>query len=172
MVAYLMDANSFIKPANQYYRHNNFPSYWSWLEGHINDDIFITSNILAELNSLEDELSEWISGIPNLQCANPARDQMAILKYAEVMQFLNESDYYTDVSMRLWADGSKADPWIIAYASAHNLIVVTEEKSNLRGIINSGNPTKKEPKIPDICEAMEIACITLDEMLVAMNLSV
>ncbi|BGE81825.1 DUF4411 family protein [Staphylococcus petrasii] len=170
MSGYLMDANSFISPANKYYKHSVFPSYWAWLESHIGQQIYITREIFNELTAQSDELKDWITQIPSPNCVNPSRDQKTVTEYGKVMQFLNTSRYYTDVSVNLWAAGSKADPWIIAYAVAHDLIVVTEEKSNLNGIINSGNPTKKEPKIPDVCEAMNIPCITLDEMLLQMKL--
>jgi hypothetical protein len=46
-----------------------------------------------------------------------------------------------------------ADPFVIALAQERKLTVVMAEKSK---------PTK--PKIPDVCRALDIPCITLVEM--------
>lgn len=170
MSVYLMDSNSFISPANKYYKHSVFPSYWNWLGGQIGKNIYITTDIFKELTVQSDDLKDWVTHLTSPNCVNPSRDQKTLIAYGKVMDFLNTSKYYSNVSADLWAKGTKADPWIIAYASAYNLTVVTEEKSNLRGIINSGNATRKEPKIPDVCEAMNIPCITLDEMILQMQL--
>lgn len=55
---------------------------------------------------------------------------------------------------------TKADPWLIAAAMAKNAIVVTNEQA-VHPIPN--NPLKKEPKIPDVAEAMGVRSINLRE---------
>ena len=55
---------------------------------------------------------------------------------------------------------TKADPWLIAAAMVKNAIVVTNEQA-VHPIPN--NPLKKEPKIPDVAEAMGVRSINLRE---------
>lgn len=48
-----------------------------------------------------------------------------------------------------------ADPWLIAHAKAYSGRVVTFETSA---------PTSKKPKIPDVCEKLDVKCLNVYEM--------
>jgi len=49
-----------------------------------------------------------------------------------------------------------ADPFVIALAKVENLAVVTGEKA-------SQNPSK--PKIPDVCDELEIECLSILDLM-------
>lgn len=79
--------------------------------------------------------------------------------YAEIMRYLNDSGYYLPPSIENWSHDEKADPKLIAMAATYNLQVITFELPT--GHLNKNNPMKKEPKIPDVANAMNVGCISL-----------
>ena len=61
-----------------------------------------------------------------------------------------------------WVDADAsdpADPWLVAFAAHYGYGVLTEEKPAAKQKLKS-----KRPKIPDVCEAWDVRCINLDEL--------
>ena len=70
---------------------------------------------------------------------------------------------YKQKSFDEWATFEKADPWLIAIAKAHDYTIVTMEERNRN--LNPSNPTSKEPRIPDVCDALGVNCINLYDLM-------
>ena len=77
----------------------------------------------------------------------------------ELIIILKEHENILDLKKKK----SGADPFVIATAKVYNCTVVTEEKRS--------NSTKIE-KIPDVCNAYGIKCITFLDMLRELNIKV
>lgn len=59
---FYLDSNVLIQAKNQYYRFENFPSFWEWIKKKCEDGKIKTSKIvLDELLKGKDELSKWVS---------------------------------------------------------------------------------------------------------------
>ena len=90
-------------------------------------------------------------------------DAAALAEYAAVLNYLSESPLYKQKSFDEWATFEKADPWLIAIAKAHDYTIVTMEERNRN--LNPSNPTSKEPRIPDVCDALGVKCINLYDLM-------
>ena len=75
-------------------------------------------------------------------------------RYGEIIRWVNSRDY-RDYAKDIFNRG--ADPWLIAFASVHQLTVVTLEKSEPQ--------SRKDVKIPDVCIGFGVTCIDTFEML-------
>lgn len=82
------------------------------------------------------------------------------MKYAEILNYINESNYYNDNSLRNCFNLKVAYPWIIASACCKNLTIVSNEQpnGNLRAGSLNGNL-----KIPNISREYGVQTISLFE---------
>ena len=95
------------------------------------------------------------------------RDQSIMLKYSEVLNYLQCSPLYNDKALRSWSDVNVADPWLIAAAAAKGYTIITFEQS--AGKISEKNPSGR-PKIPDIAKVFEVKCEDLYYFMRKMNI--
>lgn len=58
-----------------------------------------------------------------------------------------------------------ADPIVIAYAKAHQLIVVTEERIRKEELNSNGKVGGKKIKIPNVCERIGVSWVNTVDML-------
>lgn len=165
---FLIDANSFVTPYQNFYPFDFAPGFWEQLKKVlINDSVSILDVVEAEINKGDDELTEWISAMPELKIVD-RRDQSIMTKYGAVLSYLQNSPLYNDKALRAWSDVSVADPWLIATAAAKGYTIITFEQS--AGIISEKNPSGK-PKIPDIARAFDVKCADLYYFMRKMNIS-
>ncbi len=71
------------------------------------------------------------------------------------MEWVREQPRFTKEAVMGFA--RKADPGIVAYARAHGSVVVTNDVA--------APDWKSNVKIPDVCGAMGVSCISLLELL-------
>jgi len=89
------------------------------------------------------------------------KQQQIVDKYAQVIQFLQNDSCYSEKALRLWADKSVADPWLIATAVVYGFTIVTFEKYVKA---NANNPSGV-PKIPNVAEHFQVRTIDLFQMI-------
>ncbi|MCL1935333.1 MAG: DUF4411 family protein [Defluviitaleaceae bacterium] len=83
----------------------------------------------------------------------------------DIINYINESDKYSDKALISWSDYNIADPWIIATAKTYNYVVITlEQLRNTNTLKNNG-----KVYIPEICEYFEVECKDIYYMLDNMN---
>jgi len=129
------------------YPRDVFPSAWRKIEGLVESETLIAvEEVLEELKAQDDELLEWASD--RLQMFVPLDQSLQ----TEAKLVLSSHPNLVDLKKRK----SGADPFVIASAIVNDCTVVTEEKP-------SGGPGR--PKIPDVCRAYKVECITVLEML-------
>lgn len=155
---FLLDANTFITPFKNYYPFDFAPGFWRQMESRIKwNSVFILDAVQNEVMKGEDELSGWLGAISDANIVD-RRSEPVLMKYAEVLKFLQESSLYSDKALRSWSDVNVADPWLIAAASAFGYTLITFETS--AGVISANSPSGK-PKIPDIAREFDVKCENL-----------
>ena len=144
-MAYLLDADVFIRAKNLHYGFDFCPAFWEWLV--INNDagkVFSVEKVGDDVQAVADESSEWAAALGTGFFLQP---DAAVSKWASshqyepsaVSTFLQVADYY-----------------LVAQAYAGKHIVVAHE-------IPSASTRKI--KIPDACIGLGIKCMTPFEML-------
>ncbi|WP_066646339.1 DUF4411 family protein [Christensenella timonensis] len=159
---FLLDANVFITPHQQYYRFTFAPSFWNQLNERAQDgrivSISLARNEICRTNEEDkkDVLQKWIEDTYDGEFIDVFGDADIVNCYGEVINHIQESPQYSDAAFNLWANNQTADPWIIATAKAHSCYtVVTCEK---------GGKRRNNPKIPDVCDAFSVPYVGIFEM--------
>lgn len=153
MTKYLLDSNVFIEAKNRHYGFDFCPAFWNWLERQNADRGKVASidKVADELISGEDELSEWAKEqgsnffLPINEAVLPVLSEVSVwastqnYEASAISTFLQVADY-----------------WLVAYARAHNYIIVTHETSS---------DSIRKIKIPNACIGLGIQFVTPFEML-------
>lgn len=138
---YCIDTSSFIESWQRRYPPDIFPSFWYKLSSVIGEQIIVAQElVIEEIGSQDDELNEWIKEQEKL-CVPFDEDVQAIASHiiSEYPRIVGAHQKYG------------ADPFVIALAKQHNLVVITEERG--------GSASK--PKIPFICQDIDVPCMTM-----------
>lgn len=159
---FLVDSNSFMTPYRSYYAFDLVPAYWDAIIKPIRDrKIVVLDMVKDEIAKGEDDLSKWIARADELKTIQHVNDE-TVNKYQDVLQFVATSGYYKESAFSIWAQGSVADPWIIASAIANGYTVVTEEVGT--GVL-SRKQQQKVAKIPDVAGEFEVKTVNIYEMM-------
>ncbi len=153
-----MDANCFIQPKNQYYGFDFCPGFWDWLEQQNKAGIvFSITSIAIELDCIQDELARWAK-TKDATFFLPV-DNLTTTSMSQIANWVNSSSAgFSRHQIQVFL--SCADPFLIAYALAHNYTVVTLETPSL-----NKKSTKSKIKIPDICQYFNVPCVTIFQLL-------
>jgi pilT domain protein len=159
---YLIDANSLIRPARAYYPFDFAPSFWQQLRPKISlDKIAVLDKVRDEVLKGTDELSAWISDLPN-ECILSTQDMQILQKYRDVLSFIQQSDKYSEAALRRWSQLDIADPWLIAAAKVYGYTLLSFEQS--AGTIPEGSRSKN-PKLPDVARHFQVPYTSLFDMM-------
>jgi hypothetical protein len=142
---YSFDTSAFIEAWIRHYPYDVFPVVWEHLDGLIqNNHLKASDEVSRELEEHGDELWAWVKRrkkrlfIP-LESAIQRRATRILQQFPGLAK--------NDRTRR------DADPFVIALAGVHDLIVVTYENSK-----------PSNPRMPDVCQRLDIPCITLVEL--------
>ncbi|MEO7864162.1 MAG: DUF4411 family protein [Nitrospirales bacterium] len=142
-MAYLLDADVFIRAKNLHYGLDFCPAFWNWLvANNAAEMVFSVEKVGDEVRAVADELSEWAEARgPGFFLRPDATvfPSLAAVSNWAVNTFLQVADYY-----------------LVAHAHAGRHTVVTHE-------IPSASTRKI--KIPDACIGLGVKCMTPYEML-------
>ncbi|WP_237745826.1 DUF4411 family protein [Lentilactobacillus farraginis] len=117
-------------------------------------------SVYKELFGSKDQLSKWVADrIQPVVFKGYENDARYLEQYAKIMNYLQNCGYYQTPAIANWSQDWKADPKLIAMAAAYGWQIITFEQS--AGQLSRKNPMKKEPKIPDVADAMGVNCISL-----------
>lgn len=170
MKKYLIDSNSLISPYRTFYQFDLVPSFWTWFKKTYDDSIFLVDKVRDELchtnkEASKDDLQKWVENncLTKDKIIHPNSETRVLEEYGAILAYIEGSSLYKESSYDEWADFKKADPWLIAIAKAYGYTIVTMEEKNLN--LNPKNPTKKEPRIPDVCNALNVECINLFDLM-------
>src|SRR5262245_17874640 len=121
---YLLDSDRFIQAHRTWYGLDICPGFWAWLEQQNGlGRVFSIDKVRDELFEIDDELKAWAqrqgSGF-----FLPV-DSAAQNYYSQIAMWVQSSSVFAQQHIASFL--SKADPWLVAYAAAHNYTVITGE---------------------------------------------
>ena len=150
---YCVDTSGWLDGWQRYYPKDVFPSLWSRIAERVaTGEIIATEEVYIELAKKSDDLHDWI--MERKQMLVPIDEPVQ----RRVIELLGLYPRLVDTLK----NRSMADPFVIATAEIRGAVVVTGE-----------TPTNKleKPKIPDVCHAHKIRCITFLEMIRELKLT-
>jgi len=151
-MAYLLDADVFIRAKNLHYGFDFCPAFWEWIvERNADGTVFSVEKVGDELHGIADELSDWAAARGNGFFLRP--DAAVVPSLAAASAWASGQRYEPSaVSTFLQV----ADYYLVSQAHAGGHTVVTHE-------VPAASPRKI--KIPDACIGLGIKCMTPYEML-------
>ena len=152
---YLLDANVFIEAARRYYAFDLVPAFWDSLVGYADDGVIASiDRVKVELLMGKDDLAKWAkSSFANAFLSTD--EEETIEAYGSVMKWVQGQGQFFDAAKAEFASG--ADGWLVAYAAARGVIVVTHEEL-------AADARKKVP-IPNVCQALDVRYVDTFRML-------
>ncbi len=142
MIAYCFDTSALIECWSRSYPPDVFPGLWRKLEVSIaHKTVLCPDEVRIELARQDDALADWVDAHPYLFVPLDAAIQVATSEVLAAHPML----------MKATKNRNGADPFVIALARVRGLIVVTEERGG----------TTAKPKIPSVCAALGVRCMSL-----------
>jgi len=144
---YVLDANVFIEAHQKYYAFDICPGFWRALvRQHELRRVFSIDRVKDELTGSTDRLSDWANRDVPESFFKRTSDQAVINTYSKMANWVqNERQFTADAK----AEFSRvADGWVVAYATANGLTVVTHE-------VYAPEVRKKVP-IPNLCLEFQV----------------
>ena len=165
---FLIDSNSLITPAKQYYKFEIAPKFWEQIASKLaHGDIVILDSVKNELLRGNDELSEWVKNL-NIRTYIKHNDIQILRKYSDVLISIKNNKCYKPEALQEWAQASVADPWLVATAATFGYTIVTFETTAGTGL--SPNAPSKNPKIPDVAKIFNVKTANLYYMMSALGI--
>lgn len=151
-MAYLLDADVFIRAKNLHYGLDFCPAFWDWLIAQNGaGQVFSIEKVGDEVQAVDDELSEWASARGDGFFLEP---DAAVFPALAAVSTWASGQHYEPAAVSTFLQ--VADYYLVAQARAGGHTVVTHE-------IPSASTRKI--KIPDACIGLAIKCMTPYEML-------
>lgn len=150
---YLLDTSFLVTAHRSNYPFEYFPSFWIYLlELFETKVVFLPQEVLNEITINNDELSDWVQcNLDKITVISPKSNIDILKSYGIVINHVNSYSHCFPSAIASFA--GCADSWIIAQALALGYIVVSSETS-ARG-------SKKNIKIPDVCDDLNIKNLNL-----------
>ncbi len=143
-MTYVLDSNVFIEAHRRYYAFPICPGFWDALVWHDAAGTWCSiDKIREELMEGKDALTDWVDQTVRRDAFCSTNQEEVTLWYGRIMQWAYGRQQYTDEAKSLFAEDP--DAWLIAYAKAKNLTLVTHEGSH--------SDSKAKIYIPDVCAA-------------------
>lgn len=154
---YVLDSNVFIEAARRYYAFDLVSSFWDALIVEARKG-FVQSidRVKAELDRGNDPLAEWSNAHFSTWFLSTNQPDV-IEAYGHIVVWAQNHDQFNDAAKARFFQADNADPWVVAYARAKGLVVVTHEQQNPS--VQSRIP------IPNVCEAHGVHYVDTFRML-------
>jgi len=160
---YVLDANVFIEAKNKYYGFKLCPGFWKALIAeHKNKRVLSIDKVREELGKPRkeadeepDTLNEWTKDTVPETFFKRTQDQAVMDAFRKAVTWVNSEPQFAPAAKAEFA--SAADGWVIAYAKANGLIVVTHEEY--------APDVKRKVPIPNVCIEFDVDYVNTFEML-------
>ena len=152
-MAYLLDADVFVRAKNLHYGFDFCPAFWDWLI--VQNEcgrVYSIEKVGTEVEAVDDELSEW-AGVRGKGFFLPPDDSL-LPSLAAVSNWATTGGRYEASAISSFLQ--LADYYLVASAHAAGHTVVTHEVPSA---------STRKIKIPDACIGLGIKCMTPFEML-------
>jgi len=151
-MAYLLDADVFIRAKNLHYGFDFCPAFWEWLiERNADRTVFSVEKVGDEVLAVADDLSTWAAARGSGFFLRP--DASMTTSLAAVSAWASGQRYEPSAVSTFF---QVADYYLVSQAHASGHTVVTHEVPAA---------SRRKIKIPDACLGLGIKCMTPYEML-------
>ena len=151
-MAYLLDADVFIRAKNLHYGFDFCPAFWDWLiQQNQGGQVYSIERVGDELLAGDDELANWAGDRDDDFFLPP--DAALLPALAKVSNWVTNQSYDQAAVSTFF---QQADYYLVAQAYAGQHTVVTHEIPST---------SSRKIKIPDVCIGLSIKCMTPYEML-------
>ncbi len=153
---YLVDASVLMEAHRRYYKFSVCPGFWDCLVWHHKQDTVMSiDRVRKEIEEGKDALRQWVKDDCPGTFFESTTAKVVGERYGKIISWAGGQNRYRPQALAEFA--TVADGWLVAYAAERGLIVVTQEVA--------ATESKKEVKIPDVCEAFKVPYIDTFEML-------
>ncbi len=151
---FLLDANVFIEAYKRYYAFDICPGFWHCLlHNNKNDSLISIDEVKDEIEVGKDKLWQWVASTPASMFVS-SKTKSVQNAYTEIMTWVTHR-YSNDKAVEDFAQS--ADGWLVAYAVAHDAVVVTDEQPR--------PDARKRVLIPAVCDQFRVPFMGTFEML-------
>lgn len=149
-MVYCIDTSAWLDGWLRDYPPDVFPSLWERLASCVDEGLLVCSEeVYVELEKKDDGIHDWLK----------ERKKVVVLLDENIQRIASELLESHPRLVDTHRNRSQADPFVIATAIHLGAVVVTGET---KGKLDS-------PKIPDVCAAREVPCISFLQMLRELN---
>ena len=153
---FVLDANVFITARQTYYSFEICPGFWLALRRqHDVNRVYSIDKIRAELVVGNDQISQWVKESVPRTFFKGTTDKQVTDAFRDMANWVQAEPQFTNEAKAEFA--SVADGWVVAYAKANGLVVVTHEEY-------APDARKKVP-IPNVCLKFGVDYCNTFEML-------
>lgn len=146
---YFLDSDVFIAAKNGYYAFTICPGFWdSLIHHHGEEHVFSIDKVRGELlaGRKTEDLVKWVTGRLPAGFFMSTDDRAVMSAYEKVMLWVQRHSQYFDQAKAKFA--TEADGWLVAYAMAHKVTVVTNEQPRPE--------SRNRILLPDVCEHFKV----------------
>lgn len=156
---YVLDANVFIQAHRRHYAFDICPGFWDLLvKQHSARTVCSIDKIREEIAAGQDgdELKKWVKNKQSLDgFFKGTEDREVLAAFRKMMSWVQNHLGFTSVAKAEFADS--ADSWLVAYAAANGLAVVTHEEFD--------DQVRKRVPIPNLCAQFGVDYLDTFQML-------
>jgi len=153
---HLVDANVLIEAKNRYYSFSICPGFWDALVWHAGSGSVCSVDVVKrELLGGSDDLASWVKTVAPAAAFCSTNDADVVAWYRRITNWVLAEPRFTPAAKDEFANS--ADPWIVAYAGAHGMTLVTQETPEPM--------SRKKVKIPDVCRQFDVKWMSTFGML-------
>jgi hypothetical protein len=153
---YVLDASVLIEAHQKYYAASICPGFWMSLgRQHAKKRVCSIDRVKTELLAGNDQLSAWAKEAAPKTFFKRTADKKVVDAFADMVNWVQSEQQFTPEAKSQFA--SVADGWVIAYAKANGLVVVTHEEY--------APDVKKKVPMPNVCVEFGVEYCDTFEML-------
>jgi hypothetical protein len=146
-VIYVFDTSAFIELFRHFYP-SRFPTLWDSFDDLVERECIVSvREVLNEVTRyhVNDRLAEWVNGHKEV-FATPSTDELSTVR-----SIFENQHFRMLISKKSMLQGTPvADPFIVARAHRRGAVVVSQEEYK-----------PNAAKIPNVCESLDVECVTL-----------
>ena len=163
---YCLDTNVYIEAHRRYYAFDIAPGFWDAFADWAAQGIICSPlPVYDEISHSKDKLAEWAKNNQASLVVTPG--EATVAAYGEIADLVERC--YEPQHVQVCLNG--ADPWVVAYAKAYNLVVVTMESLKNEQINKKTGLIAGEIKIPNLCQRVGVKFINTFDLLRVLKLT-
>lgn len=154
---FLVDTNILVEAYRRYYAFDLVPSFWEFLDWNFGAGSLVSIKpVLDELKEGNDALTEWAKN--RSRFFRDIADGATIQAMGEIADWVKQQGYRQSAVDEFLGI---ADYFLVAYAAAHGLTVLTHELPRPE--------SKKRVLVPDVCRAFGVDYVDTFTMMRALG---